>query len=287
MIRIYTDGACSGNPGPGGWAAIIVSKNGREEIRGREKKTTNNRMEITAAIEGLAKTPVGSDVVIESDSQYLVNTMTKNWKKKANQDLWKKLDELVAERSVSWVWIRGHNGHLENERADKLANEMAEVSGNPNPTHFDADGKVHMVDVTDKATTERIATARGSVVMNPDTLRLIQKGEMAKGDVLAVAQIAGVMAAKQTHQIIPLCHPLPITSIDVDLQLDEERSTIEISATARTTAKTGVEMEALTAVSAAALTIYDMCKAMDRAMRIDNIRLIKKSGGRSGDIVLE
>ncbi len=286
MIRIYTDGACSGNPGPGGWAAIIISDEGREEIKGREKKTTNNRMEITAAIEGLTRISSGSEVVIESDSQYLVNTMTKNWKRRANQDLWKKLDKLVAERSVSWVWIKGHNGHPENERADKLANDMVGNSKN-NPTHFDVDGKVHMVDVTDKATTERVATARGSVVMSPDTLRFIQQGEMAKGDVFAVAQIAGVMAAKQTHQIIPLCHPLPITSVDVDLQLDEERSTVEISATVRTTAKTGVEMEALTAVSAAALTVYDMCKAMDRAMRIENVRLIRKSGGRSGEIVLE
>jgi len=293
MIEIYTDGACLGNPGPGGWAAIIVNGADRKEIKGqevkgREEKTTSNRMEVTAAIKGLARTPPGSQVRIESDSQYLVYTMTKNWKRKANLDLWEMLDRLVAERNVDWIWIRGHVGHPENERANRLANEMAGiVEEHPSPTHFDLEGKVHMVDITEKPTTERVAVARGTVAMKAATLELIKRGEMKKGDVLAVAQLAGIMAAKQTPQLIPLCHPLPITSVDVDLKLDEKRSAVEITATVKTTAQTGVEMEALTAVTVAALSIYDMCKAVDRAMRIENIRLARKSGGRSGEIVLE
>ncbi len=288
MIEIYTDGSCIGNPGPGGWAAIIFNGSDRKELKGREKKTTNNRMEVMAAIQGLTHTPPGAQVRIESDSQYLVNTMTRNWKRKANHDLWHMLDQLVAERSVQWVWIRGHIGHPENERANILANREAGLpAGNSTPTHFDLQGNVHMVDITEKAVTERVATAKGTVAMRPATFELIKQGEMSKGDVLATAQLAGIMAAKQTPQLIPLCHPLPITKADVDLKLDEERSVVEITATVKTTAQTGVEMEALTAVTVAALTIYDMCKAVDRGMCIESIRLARKSGGRSGDIVLE
>jgi cyclic pyranopterin phosphate synthase len=194
----------------------------------------------------------------------------------------------VAERSVSWVWVRGHAGHPENERANRLADEMAGiVEQHTRPTHFGLEGKVHMVDVTGKPATERVAVAKGTVSMEPATLDLIRQGEMKKGDVLAVAQIAGIMAAKQTPQLIPLCHPLPVTSVGVDLRLDEKHSAVDITATVKTTAQTGVEMEALTAVAVAALTVYDMCKAIDRAMRIEHIRLASKSGGRSGDIVLE
>ncbi|MEE8471006.1 MAG: cyclic pyranopterin monophosphate synthase MoaC [Dehalococcoidia bacterium] len=288
MIRIYTDGACLGNPGPGGWAAVIVSDAGKREIKGQEERTTSNRMELTAAIKGLDEIDPGSQVTIESDSQYLVKTMTGDFRRKANLDLWEMLDGLAADRSVSWVWIRGHDGHPENERADTLANAEAGISRRkPEATHFDSEGKVHMVDVTAKSATNRVATARGNVIMKPATIAQIKRGEMAKGDVLAVAQIAGIMAAKQTSGLIPLCHPLPITSVDVDLKLDEERCAVEITATAKTTAQTGVEMEALTAVAVSALTIYDMCKAIDRAMRIDNIRLIGKTGGRSGDIASE
>jgi cyclic pyranopterin phosphate synthase len=144
-----------------------------------------------------------------------------------------------------------------------------------------------MVDVSAKADTARQAVARGSVRMKPETLALIQAGGVAKGDVLSVAQLAGVMAAKKTHELIPLCHPLLLTDIDVQLQPDEEASALEITASVRTTGKTGVEMEALTAVAVAALTVYDMCKAVDRGMRIESVRLARKSGGRSGDIVLE
>jgi len=288
VIDIYVDGSCDGNPGPGGWAAIILDGGKRREIKGREENTTNNRMEILAAIKGLEQTTPGSRVTIHSDSQYLVRTMTENWKRNANLDLWHELDRLVAERNVDWKWIKGHAKHFENERANRLANEMAGISEkSPGPTHFDSEGKVRMVDVSAKPATERIAIAKGTVAMKPATLEMIKKGETAKGDVLAVAQMAGIMAAKQTSHLIPLCHPLPITNVSVEFKLDAERSVVDITATVKTTAQTGVEMEALTAVSVAALTIYDMCKAVDRGMRIESIRLARKSGGKSGEIVLE
>ena len=142
-----------------------------------------------------------------------------------------------------------------------------------------------MVDVTEKPVTERQAIAKGMVRMKPATLALLKQGKMVKGDVLAVAQVAGIMAAKQTSQIIPLCHPLPIDEVRVEFRFVEEG--VEITAKVKSTGKTGVEMEALTAVAAAALTIYDMCKAVERGIIIEGIRLLKKSGGRSGTIVLE
>ena len=154
-------------------------------------------------------------------------------------------------------------------------------------THVDSSGRARMVDVSAKADTARVAVASGSVRMRPETLALIQSGRVAKGDVLAVARLAGVMAAKKTHELIPLCHPLLLTDIDVQLCPDEGDSVVHIEATVRSTGKTGVEMEALTAVSVAALTVYDMCKAADRAMRIEGVRLVRKSGGKSGEIVLE
>jgi len=154
-------------------------------------------------------------------------------------------------------------------------------------THVDDEGRARMVDVTAKAVTQRLAIARGEVLMKPETLRLVAENQIAKGDVLTVAQVAGVMGAKQTSQLIPMCHPLMLTGIDVRLALNEAESKVEIEARVSTTGKTGVEMEALTAVSVAALTIYDMCKAVDRGMRIQAVRLVRKSGGRSGEIVLE
>ncbi len=151
-------------------------------------------------------------------------------------------------------------------------------------THFDEAGRAHMVDVGAKADTAREAVAAGTVRMHAETLRLIRAGSVAKGDVLAVAQVAGVMAAKQTPQIIPLCHTLLLTGVDIAFELEEEgdEGRVAIQATVRTTGKTGAEMEALTAVSATALTIYDMCKAVDRGMVIENVRLLRKSGGKSG-----
>jgi cyclic pyranopterin phosphate synthase len=149
-------------------------------------------------------------------------------------------------------------------------------------THFDERGNARMVDVGDKDVTERIATARASVVMQPATLKLIRDKKAAKGDVLAVAQLAGIMAAKKTPDLIPLCHPLALSSVDVTLTLDEARNAVDIEATCKLKGRTGVEMEALTAASVAALTVYDMCKAVDRGMVISEIRLLHKSGGKSG-----
>ncbi len=154
-------------------------------------------------------------------------------------------------------------------------------------THVDDTGHAHMVDVGAKPTTERIAVAGGEVVMKKETLGLIRAGVIKKGDVLTVAQIAGITAAKRTSELIPLCHPLPITHIDVTLILDDKLPGVQISATVKSTGRTGVEMEALTAVSVAALTIYDMAKAAEKTMRVQNIRLIEKHGGRSGDVVNE
>jgi cyclic pyranopterin monophosphate synthase len=149
-------------------------------------------------------------------------------------------------------------------------------------THFSAGGDARMVDVSGKDETARSATARARIVMQPATLTLVVRGEAKKGDVLGVARLAGIMAAKRTADLIPLCHPLPITAVTLELTPDEAASAVEIAATVRTTAKTGVEMEALTAASVAALTIYDMCKAVDRGMRIEAIRVVRKEGGKSG-----
>jgi cyclic pyranopterin phosphate synthase len=153
-------------------------------------------------------------------------------------------------------------------------------------THFDDEGRAVMVDVGDKAQTARTATARGAVVMAPETLAMVREGKAKKGDVLAVARLAGIMAAKRTPELIPLCHPLMLTKVAVDLT-PAPPDRVEIEATVRLTGRTGVEMEALTAVSVAALTVYDMCKAVDRAMRITDIRLTHKAGGKSGEYEAE
>ncbi|MGI6712102.1 MAG: cyclic pyranopterin monophosphate synthase MoaC [Bacillota bacterium] len=154
-------------------------------------------------------------------------------------------------------------------------------------THIDNFGRAHMVDVSEKADTVRIAVARGEVRMKPDTLALIKKGAMAKGDVLAVSQVAAVMGAKKTPELIPMCHPLLLTGIDVSFHINEGESKVEIEAVVKLAGKTGVEMEALNAVSVGLLTIYDMCKAVDKGMIISNIRLVSKSGGKSGEFQRE
>jgi len=154
-------------------------------------------------------------------------------------------------------------------------------------THLDAKGAARMVDVGAKVGTERVAVARGRVLMSQETLGLIMEGRMPKGDVLAVARVAGIMAAKQTGSLIPLCHPLPVSAVSVDFRPDPEAGAVEIEARVKTVSQTGVEMEALTAVSVAALAIYDMCKAVERGMVIDSIRLIEKTGGRSGYFLRE
>ena len=334
--RLFTDGSCLGNPGPGGWGAVL-RPDGEDDLdlSGGDQHTTNNRMEMTAVVRGLDKTPPGSEVLVTSDSSYVINTMTKGWKRKVNQDLWAELDRAVGERRVTWQWVKGHAGHPENERADRLAVGAAEAirDGRPEPiqstlgipetqepvparvpakppasrtraskakgpegaadnepeprlTHLDETGAARMVDVGDKAETERVAVAGGSITMQPKTLELIRAGGFEKGDVIAVARVAGVMAAKNTSSLIPLCHPLPLTQVVVEFDDTSADDRIDITATTKTTYKTGVEMEALTAVSVAALTIYDMCKAADRGMKIGDVRLLRKSGGKSGDYSL-
>jgi len=152
-------------------------------------------------------------------------------------------------------------------------------------THFNEQGRAHMVDVTGKAVTHRVAAACGEIYMEPFTLQKIREGSMKKGDVLAVAQVAGIMAAKRNWELIPMCHPLPLTGVDISFALCDVPSRVEIQATVSCNGETGVEMEALTAVSVAALTIYDMCKAVQKDMHIENIRLLRKSGGKSGDYI--
>jgi cyclic pyranopterin phosphate synthase len=159
---------------------------------------------------------------------------------------------------------------------DELAAELS---------HLDESGRARMVDVSEKDITRREATARAVVRMRPETLRLIREGKAAKGDVLAVAQVAAVMGAKRTPDLIPLCHPLPISGVSLSFSFDDEASSVEIQATVKVASRTGVEMEALTAVSVAALTVYDMCKAVDRAMSITDVELLYKAGGKSGEFV--
>jgi cyclic pyranopterin phosphate synthase len=154
-------------------------------------------------------------------------------------------------------------------------------------SHMDEKGRPRMVDVSGKPETERLAIAKGLVKMQAATFKRIKQGRVEKGDVLAVAQLAGIMAAKQTSHLIPLCHPIPIDEVKLDFALDGKNSAVEITAAAKSMGRTGVEMEALTAVAIAALTIYDMVKSIDRGMRIESIRLVKKSGGKSGEITLE
>ena len=295
-LAIYTDGACLGNPGPGGWGAVILDGQEKRVLHGHEADTTNNRMEIYAVIRGLQDVPKDVGVTLYSDSTYVINTMTKGWKRNKNQDLWDLLDEEVRGRRIVWKWVKGHSGDPLNEEADKLAHgeatgilkkdKLMESKAKKKDkflTHIDDTGAAQMVDVGNKRETTRVAIAKGSVQVHPQTLELIIKNEFEKGDVLAVARVAGIMAAKETSRLIPLCHPLPLTKVSVDFEVDRKSSEILITGTAKIMGKTGVEMEALTAVSVSALTIYDMCKAVDRGMTF-SVWLEKKSGGRSGDI---
>ena len=160
---------------------------------------------------------------------------------------------------------------------------MSKTKSQSDLTHFNARGEAHMVDVGDKASSQRVAVASGRIQMHADTLQLIQQGGHKKGDVLAVSRLAGIMAAKKTADLIPLCHPIPLTHLDIEFQIDKQECAISCIATAKTNGVTGVEMEALTAVQIALLTIYDMCKAVDRGMEMQAVRLLSKSGGKSGD----
>jgi len=291
MIEIYTDGSCDPNPGQGGWAAIVVDGGAKRTLHGGEQRTTNNRMEMLAVIKGLGSVPEAADVRVFSDSQYVINTMTRGWKRNTNNDLWTSLDAEAGKRNVEWQWVRGHAGDPLNEEADALARNASEMAGG-NPvdsslSHVDASGKAQMVDVGRKAETTRVAVAKGSVRMGADTLALVRSNGFEKGDVLGVARVAGIMGAKNTSTLIPLCHPLPLDQVTVEFELNDDAVAVDITATARTKARTGVEMEALTAVTVAALTVYDMCKSADRTMRIGDVRLVRKSGGKSGDFVLE
>lgn len=293
MIKIYTDGAYNPVPGQGGWAAVIVEGKQKRVFSGTAQKTTSNRMEITAALEGILKTKLGAEVVVYTDSQYLFGCMASGWQRRANRDLWQQVDGAVSQRKVRWEWIDQNARNAFHKEAHDRANSLSSQGEAEKKvaarelTHIDEQGRPRMVDVSGKPDTRREAVAKGMVRMQPSTLARLKKGPMAKGDVLAVAQLAGIMAAKQTPNLIPLCHPILIGDIKVEFSLDEAKSTVEITATVKSMGKTGVEMEALTATAVTALTIYDMCKAVDRGIRIENIRLVKKSGGKSGTISLE
>ena len=298
MIDIYTDGACKS--GVGGWAALIFETSGHRDMSGKLEDTTSNRMELSAAIHSLESLPTGSEVTIFSDSEYLVKTMTQGWKRNTNLDLWENLDSLNIAHKVNWQWVKGHANIPGNEYVNQLAGFEAGVTkarpnidrffktldntGTPTLTHIDQQGSVEMVDVGWKPVSDREAIAQGCILMKPETINLISENLIKKGDVLTIAQIAGIMGGKRTAELIPLCHPLPLNKLDVELELDLANNRVKISALARTSGKTGVEMEALTAVSIAALTIYDMCKGVDRWMTIEDIGLVSKSGGLSGDI---
>jgi cyclic pyranopterin phosphate synthase len=304
LIEIYSDGAYNPVLGQGGWGAVVLEDEQKRVFSGMAKRSTSNRMEITAALEGILRTPQGSEVVVYTDSQYLFGCMAKGWQRRANRDLWERLDEVVGQRKVRWEWIERDTKKFHKEvhtLATNLASQRERLEPVPSEkgkggpkaaaaqelTHIDASGRPRMVDVSDKPDTQREAVAKGVVRMQASTLDRLRKGEVAKGDVLAVAQLAGIMAAKETPHLIPLCHPILIADIKVEFSLDEGNSVVEITTTVKSTGRTGVEMEALTATAVAALTIYDMCKAVDRSMKIENIRLVRKSGGKSGSINLE
>ena len=295
MIEIYTDGAYNPALRQGGWAAVIIGDGEECAFCDAVKNSTSNRMEVTAALEGILKTPPDAEAVVYTDSQYLFGCMALGWQRRANRDLWEQMDAAAGERKVRWEWIGRDNDSPYHNKAHSLATNMAGGGKEPagagagagSLSHLDAQGRPRMVDVTDKPDTQRQAVAKGVVRMKPSTLELIEKGAIAKGDALAVAQVAGIMAAKQTPHLIPLCHPLLVGDIKIEFALDRKKGTVGITSTVKSLGKTGVEMEALAATAVAALTIYDMCKSSDRGMHIEDIHLVRKSGGKSGIIELE
>ena len=282
MIEIYTDGACKGNPGKGAWAAIIIKEGNKTRLSGSHENTTNNQMELTAVIRALETLAPGQTATVFSDSQYVINSITRNWKRNANLELWRSLDLATKDLSLTWKWVKGHSGHTLNEEADRLANEEVEKmnSVSNNLTHIDESGNASMVDISSKTDTERTAVAVGFIKMNSATLLAIKDNQLTKGDVLGVARIAGIMAAKSTPQLIPLCHQISLNDVNLEFNY-VDKYTVSITSTAKAEDKTGVEMEALSAVSIAALTIYDMCKGIDKTMSITDISLISKTGGKS------
>ena len=239
MIKIYTDGACSVNPGMGGWGAIIIFESGEQkEISGSELETTNNRMEITAVIKSLELEELKNDdkVKIYSDSTYVINTITKNWKRNANNDLWDQLDKLLEKRIVEWEWVKGHSGNKFNEIADNLAvsaiNELKK-NNSKELSHIDSDGNIKMVDVSEKEITSRSAKVSGKVVMKKETLDIIKKGELAKGDIFTLSRTAGITAAKSTPTLIPLCHTIPLSEIKIEIEPDEELPGLNVICTTK------------------------------------------------------
>ncbi len=247
--------------------------------------------------------------------------------KALNPDLWSRLLDAVEDRDVGFQWVRGHSGHHQNEMCDamvgeasklpdseKLIDEVYERGGSaikaqaaafptlvdevgsptnegdgvePNLTHIDSSGEARMVDVGGKEITDRVATAVCEALMSARTLSLIRSGGIGKGDVIATAKLAGVMGGKRTAELIPMCHNIPISQIEVDIEELDDGSGLRIEATARATWRTGVEMEAMTAASIAGLTVYDMCKSAERGIRLTDLKLVRKSGGKSGEYVAD
>ena len=342
VVEIFTDGGAVGNPGPGGYGAVIRVDGIAREMSAGYRLTTNNRMELMGVITAIEATAdVGMDnlTTVTTDSRYVIDGIEKGWavkwrangwmrtkrEKALNSDLWGKLLDVLDGRDVKFKWVKGHSGHVENERADELVrgasglpedmlledsgytgkevSSMDMLSGEVSRddvakdldvgdegrklTHLDSSGEARMVDVNDKAITERRATASCEVLMEGATLDLILSGGIGKGDAISTAKLAGVMAAKRTAELIPMCHNVPISQVEVRIDRLPSGKGLGIAASVRASWRTGVEMEAMTAVSVAALTVYDMCKSAERGIRISNVRLRRKSGGKSGDYVAD
>ena len=303
MILIYTDGSCLSNPGPGGWAAIILDGASKIILKGGEKSTTNNRMEMMAVISGLESVSNDDDITIYSDSKYVINSITLGWKRKANLDLWELLDQQLIGKNVQWKWVKGHSGDKYNEEADEIAQSEARqivmnikddssfqesfLNKDSKMSHLDDQGKATMVNVGSKEKTIRKAEAKCDVILGMEILQLIKENQIKKGDVFSVANIAGIMAAKKASNLIPLCHSILIDKVEINFEIVESNGQVEITSIVETSERTGVEIEALVAASVAGITIYDMCKSVDKKIRIDNLRLVKKTGGKSGDFDIE
>ena len=286
MIQIHTDGSCLGNPGPGGWGAIIIYPDGDvKELSGSNQDTTNNRMELKAVIEALNFLQSGSMIELFSDSLYVINTITKGWKKKANIELWNELDNVIQKHNnISWNWVKGHSGDFYNEKVNDIAQGKAEMVKKNNLSHVNEEGSVQMVDVGQKSDSERIAVAKGFVKVSQEIISQVLAANNPKGDVLSISRIAGIMAAKKTPELIPLCHQIDLNHVDITIDIDDENNRFVIEASTKSSSKTGVEMESLVAVSITALTIYDMTKAIDHDSLISDIQLVSKKGGKSGNI---
>mgnify|MGYP001185574194 FL=1 len=283
---LYTDGSCIGNPGPGGWASIIIINDIKTTLSGSDEKTTNNKMEITAVIKGLEQFPKNSSVKIFTDSEYVINTMTKNWKRNTNLDLWNRLDSLVINRTIEWNWVKGHSGNKLNDEADLIANgEAKKIIQKKKLTHLNKEGNAQMVDTSTKGITERIAIVSGKILMKKETLDTALEGNLKKGDLFSVAKTSGINAAKWTHLLIPMCHPIPVSNVVIDIVPNHDLPGLEITSTVKANWNTGVEMEAFTAVSITCLTIFDMCKSLDKSMKIEDIHLVHKAGGASGEYI--